>query len=228
MPHDRFYVQGPLRPHTRVELGGEEAHHLRVMRKRQGDTVELINGQGALAKASVGEKNSLSIEEVVVMEEPKPRLILAQALPKPNRLDLILEKGTELGAATFLLFPGERSEKKELSPSQLERAHRIIVAATKQCGRLYLPEVVVMPPLKEWSPFPRSALFGDIREGAPKLKDALPEGDEITFFVGPEGGFSDRELGLLEKQAQGVKLHPLILRTDTAPLVALALLTHLI
>ncbi len=232
MPHDRYYTPRPLSPDQTLVLSGEEARHARVMRAKAGGQIELINGKGAIATATLLEvkKRELEVrvEAVQMEEEPAPHLILAQALPKPSRLDLILEKGTELGASRFLLFPGERSEKTTLSTNQLERAKRITIAAMKQSGRLYLPEIQLMPPLEKWTDFPKTALFGDLREGAPLLKNALPEGPEAAFFVGPEAGFTEGEITLLEQRgAKGVKLHNLILRTDTAPLVALALLSHL-
>jgi 16S rRNA (uracil1498-N3)-methyltransferase len=178
------------------------------------------------------EKAILKIEEVTQVPELPCRLILAQALPKPNRLDFVLEKGTELGVDCFWLFPGHCSVKKEFFPHQLERARTLTIAAMKQCGRLTLPTLIFQPTLEQWpSLIGISAFFGDVEpEALPfesVLKKLKPPLNPLIFVTGPEAGFSNREVEILKNQgATGVKLHPNILRTDTASLMALGLLSH--
>ena len=223
MPHNRFFVETPFHPHQEIDLQ-EEGRHLKVMRIREGDTIELVNGQNQLAHATLsGPKQA----KIVSVEEKKPPfpVILCQAIPRQNRLDTIVEKGTELGMTELWLFPGKRSEKKGV---QLPRLKQITIAAMKQCGRLDLPKIIVMPPLHEWEPLNHPAYFGDLSEEAPPFLSAIEKKEALAFFVGPEAGFTPEEVEDLKRiGAQGVKLHPWILRTDTAPLVALSLIAQI-
>lgn len=238
MPSERYYIDAPLFPQTTQELKGAEFHHLiHVMRTRKGDRVELVNGKGVLAQGIVQDfskdKARIQIEEIHQESPSSSHLILAQAFSKQNRLDFILEKGTELAVDHFWLFPGQHSAKKECYPSQMERMHALTIAAMKQCGRLYLPTISFIPPIAEWQDqlTHSSSFFGDLDPQAPLFKTALETHPPVfpsIFITGPEGGFSEEEVKLLKNQgAIGVKLHKNILRTETAALIAVGLLTHL-
>lgn len=236
MPAERYFLEGSFQLHESQELTGSEFHHLaHVMRTRKGEHVELVNGQGALAQAIVDnlkkDKAILTIERVDQEKKSPCRLILAQAFPKPNRLEFILEKGTELGVDAFWLFPGHHSMKKDCYPSQIERARTITIAAMKQCGRLYLPSICVQPPIDQWEAFTQTAFFGDLDPIAPLFEVAWRQLNSpsypIVFMTGPEGGFSSQEeRTLTHLGAIGVKLHANVLRTETASIMALSLLSH--
>lgn len=225
MPSNRFYIDADLKNGT-LTLEGEEFHHLsRVMRLQENDAVEVVNGRGTLALTTVQTigKNQATLKIDSLQTADKPReIILAQAIPRMNHLEWIIEKGTELGASSFWLFPGDYSEKKELSSNQEDRLKALSIAAMKQCGSLFLPSILIKPPLTAWTPIPGSLFYGDTRKNAPKLPNTFK--DPITIFIGPEKGFSKAEIDILEHKlkAQGVKLHENILRTETAGIVALA------
>jgi 16S rRNA (uracil1498-N3)-methyltransferase len=236
MPAERYYLDDPL-SNSSCQLQDAEFHHLaHVMRTRKGDSVELVNGKGALAHATVEylgkERATLTIQSLKQVEEPACRIMLAQAIPKPNRLDFILEKGTELGVDSFWLFQGNLSAKKEFFPHQLERARLLTIAAMKQCGRLFLPSIELKPPLAHWSSLTDvNAFFGDVKPTAPLFDDYLKtisaSDRPVLFFTGPESGFNLQEVEVLTTLgARGVKLHANTLRTDTASLVALSLISH--
>lgn len=234
MPENRFFASSIPKVGFELFLEGAELRHLLVMRPRIGDKFEFIDGKGHLAKGELVKisKEVAQIEIKAVqkaLEEPF-ELILAQALPKTNRLDLILEKGTELGMTSLWLFSGEESEKKTLSAQQNERIEHVVIAAIKQCGRLYKPKVSFLPPIPKWKPFTSSAYFGDLSEEAPlfyKAWSAKGPHQELIFVNGPEKGFSEEERLLLKNLgAEGVSLGPHILRTDTAAIAALALMGH--
>lgn len=204
------------------------------MRKKAGDFVEIFNGKGELAQAEIEkvEKRSTQLFIHKVISEPPPsfRIIIAQAIPRFNRLDFITEKATELGMTDFWLFPGMLSEKKEISTAQKKRIDAIAVAACKQCGRLYLPNILFLPPLNHWK-IPRFPLFyGDLSPHAiPFAKEwqKTKPTSGVVFCVGPEAGFAEKELkDLKHLKGHGVKLHSNILRTDTAPITALSLIGH--
>lgn len=237
MPSERYFLETSFKVNEHQELKGSEFHHLaHVMRARKGDVVELVNGQGALAQATVEDlkkdKGLLKIEQVDHEPAPPCRLILAQALPKSNRLDLILEKGTELGVDSFWLFPGQHSVQKECYPSQIERARIVTIAAMKQCGRLYLPSICFKPSIEKWENLSNmTSFFGDLDPNAPLFETAWKKlaspSFPIVFIIGPEGGLSQQEEQSLRDQgATGVKLHANILRTETASIMALSLLSH--
>lgn len=236
MPAERYFSNAVLQLKEAVELIGAEFHHLaHVMRARNGDPIELVNGRGVLAQAVVDEikkdRARLTITNSEKQINKGNRIILAQALSKYNRLDFILEKGTELGVDEFWLFPGDHSIQKEWYPSHQERAQTVLISAIKQCGRLFLPQIDLKPRIEEWDgkTLPLS-FFGDIDSKAPLFELVWKDNPvkyPVLFITGPEGGFSEREeqkLRLLG--SQGVKLHDNILRTETASLMALSLLSH--
>lgn len=227
MPYDRYFIDAPLKEAATLSLEGDEAHHLFVVRGKVGETITLINGRNQLADAllqDVGKNRADCLVTKVENFPPPLPLILAQAIPRPNRLDTIIEKGTELGATIFWFFPGDQSEKKALSAKESERLKRIAIASIKQCGRTDLPEIIVKPPLHAWEKPSIKTFFGDTNSQAPWLKDVSIERQATLFIVGPESGFSERERRYLQAFALGVRLHSNILRTDTAGFVALALL----
>lgn len=234
MPHHRYYLDQAFQKNDRVTLIEDEFHHLsHVLRARSGDLVELVNGRGQLAQANLIElrKHEATLHLVQVTEEMccKTPLILAQALTRMNHLEWIIEKGTELGATAFWLFPGILSEKDQLSPAQSARLSHLAIAAMKQCGRLNLPSIELKPPLLKWPPQTGTLLFGDLREQTPYLWElSLPPllPPPIVLVIGPESGFDDREVEFLHNplKAKGMRLHPNILRAETAALVSLSLI----
>jgi 16S rRNA (uracil1498-N3)-methyltransferase len=237
MPIERYLLEEELSEGEAYSLTDGEFHHLfRVVRARCNDEVEVVNGKGVLARAVITDiakdRAKLTITQRLHVQPFQQQLILVQGLPKLNRLDFILEKGTELGVDQFILFPGELSIKKEFSPHQQERARAITIAAMKQCGRLFLPQVVLRPPLDEWEdPVPGRLFYGDTNPDAPLFEKVWREGRTdlfpLMFVVGPESGLSQNEEEKLKSLgADGVKIHSNILRTDTASLAALSLMSH--
>ncbi len=220
MPAYRFFLDSRFIVGEIYELPPSEKSHVRVMRIHEGNELELVNGLGQLAKALLERKGIVKVTDVYE-RPPKREVILCQAIPRLNRLDTIVEKGTELSMTHLWLFAGERSEKKCVGAQRLERLHSISISALKQSGRLYLPIIEEKPPLKEWLLLPHQAFFGDLEK---KSYPFAPNDQNICFFIGPEAGWSDQEkIKLCELGAIGVRLGPNILRTDTASLVALSL-----
>lgn len=220
MPHDRFYIDAPLV--NTLSLEGEEFHHLsRVMRKQEGEEIELVNGRHRLALARIESLQKSHAKLLILNVEEKkpllPLLVLVQALPKLSNLELIIQKGTELGVSTFYLYPSARSEKKELSENQKKRLHHILIGAMKQCGRLDLPEIK-----SEFPQLKGNVYFGDLSKKAPPLSSIgkLP----AMLVIGPEKGFTNEEIHFFEKVGKGVSIGPYILRTETAALAGLSIL----
>lgn len=233
MPKERFFFEQSLRENEIISIKEDEFHHLvNVMRAKIEDRIEIVNGMGELAHACVKsiEKRQATLLIETVKLEPLPnfQVILAQAIPRPNRLDFILEKGTELGMTEIHLFAGKHSERKDFKENQMDRMRSILISAMKQCGRLHLPKIVIRQELEKWEQLDYPAYFGDVETSAASFLDTYKrvECDKgVIFFIGPETGFNEKEvLKLRSLGVTGVKLSGNILRTDTAALVALALI----
>lgn len=218
MPAERFYIDADLQ--DTLDLEGQEHHHLaHVMRIRVGEEIELVNGRGSLAVARVEaiskHETRLTVLTSTTTPLSLPHLKLAIPLMRPAKLELVIEKCTELGAGGFYLYPAQFSEKDDLSEHATERLQHIAISAMKQCGRLDLPPIQLWK-FEEILASPTPLLFGDTREAeGPKNR---PE--QIVFMTGPEKGFSKKELDLLDRRGTGVRLHKNILRAETAPIVA--------
>lgn len=236
MPAERYFHSERFLDQQTIILEDQEFHHLvHVMRTRAGDTVEVVNGQGQLAQVvveSIEKKRAyLSITSLQTEPPSDKKIILAQGIPRLPRLEFILEKCTELGVTEIWLFPAMRSEKRDFSDNQLERMKTLTISAMKQCGRLYLPTIILMPSLKLWDEkITMPIFFGDTDPSAPTFNAVLQKlgsFKEAIFCIGPESGFTNEEIAVLKQRgAFATKLHPNILRTDTAAIAAIALLSH--
>lgn len=239
MPADRFFYPHPLQAGATISLDGDEFHHcIHVMRLKAGDLCEIVNGQGQLAQAAltqIAKKGALFCLNEVHTQKPKDeRLILAQGMPRLNRLDIIVEKATELGATDIWLFGKETSGRSSLTPHQQERMQTMMAAALKQCGRLFMPSLKIFSSLIELVNAAKElnipSFFGDVSPSAPFLAHEMAtRGDifSVLVYIGREEGFDANEIELLQKSgAKGIKLHANILRSETAAIAALALLSQ--
>lgn len=223
---DRFYFPDAFEKN--IQLTGSEFHHLSVMRIRVGEEIELIDGQGHLAKALLEsiDKKTAKLHLMVVEKHPKPapQIVLGLPLIKIDRLEWAIEKGCELGADAFYLFAADYSEKKQLSEHQLDRLEQICISSMKQCGRLYLPKIHWCASIEKVCDEKWTIIFGDTRSSAPWIARVR---SPSLFISGPEKGFSLKELEFLQNIGRGARLHQNILRAETAPLVALSLLSRI-
>jgi 16S rRNA (uracil1498-N3)-methyltransferase len=229
MPHARYFIDNDLKLNQNLHLSSEEEKHLiKVMRTKPQDIVEIINGKGLLAKAVLQENNSLKVESVHVEPTPEIEIIIAQAIPKLNKLDYITEKCCELGAFKIWFFPGENSEKCDISKTLEKRLENITISALKQCGRLFKPSIEIKPPLKNWqNTLEYPSYFGSLEPQAVSFAKAWDK-KSLIFFIGPEKGFTINEKNILTKLgSKGVKLSPNILRTETAAICMLSIAGHL-
>lgn len=221
---DRFYTPQPLAP-GEFRLVGPEAHHIATVRRfAVGDHVTLFNGDGREYPAeilSLGKKSValtiLSADEVT-RELPFP-LIVASALPKGDRADFLIEKLTELGVMRFVPLITARSvvHPKE---AKVEKFERMVIEASKQCGRNVLMQVSA--PMT-WTDFvhlpelPPQRLVLHTTNGS---SVGTTTGSAVVG-IGPEGGFTDEEVAIaVDEGWHPVSLGPRILRVETAALVA--------
>ena len=217
------FAQGQL-----VALEETEFHHARdVVRVRIGEQVALINGKGWLALSHVEtlERHRCLLRVASVSHEERftAKLWLGLSLTRPGHLDFAIEKGTEVGVDTFVLFPSDKSEKKPMSDSLVRRLTALTIAATKQSGRLFLPKIVTVHSLQEaLLALPRPHLWADLHEQAVPLQQrlaTLPPSEPLSLLIGPESGWSEEEKQLLSHASPPVLLHTNVLRAETAAVV---------
>jgi len=218
----RFFVPHVLAAGAVVALEGDELHHARVVRVRDGEEVEVFDGRGGAWIAAARELPAVELlRPVDVDREPRVALHLAMAIINLDKFELVLQKATELGARSIVPLVTARIEvRAERYRGKSERWQKIVFEAVKQSGRARVP--VIEEP----------AAFDDVvrRAGTKILFDAdeepstPPRFDAATLFVGPEGGWSDDELRLArENGCAFARLGARRMRAETAAIVATAL-----
>jgi len=233
----RICVFTPLHEGADVALPDQAGEHLaRVLRLERGHPLVLFNGDGREYRAEISRlaKRAVSArvlaEGRVVDSESPLDLTLAQGVARGEKMDLILQKATELGVSRIVPLITGRTEVKldaERTARRLAHWQAVIAGACEQCGRNTLPTLDSPVRLATWAAAldagagQRLALDpqGDMSPRALRLLD------KAVLVVGPEGGLSDQDLNLLD-QADfiGLRLGPRILRTETAGLAAIAAL----
>ncbi len=234
----RFFVPaGTLKAH-KIALSGDLAHRLaRVLRLRRGDKVVLTEGGEREFEVELTGVSANAVTGVVTGDRPSPsepaiEVVLYQSLIRPNRFDIAIEKGTELGVARFVPVVNARSQIEEASQGRAERWGRLVIEAAEQCGRGRLP--AIDPPLpfgEALASAPGVLVVPYEAERANRLADylrALPEKPHaVSLFIGPEGGYTDGEIALArESGAALVTLGRQVLRSETAGVVAAAIVLH--
>ena len=248
MPHGRDAPRFFLRPESLstgapFALGAElllprgEAHHAaHVLRLACGDAVVVFDGRGASAEARIARAGRREVAVVIeavrlTSAPPRPAVRLAFAVPKGRRLDWLLEKATELGAARLAPVRFERSVAggEALGPAARARWEARCIAAAKQAGVDWLPEIEPVRPLASALPGGEPAVFGDTAPDAAPLADALAALARevyptfIHIYVGPEGGLTEAERDALRTAgAAPVRLGRTVLRAETAAVALLA------
>lgn len=235
----RSFVDAPLSPGATVTLSETASGHLvRVLRLGVGDAVVLFNGDGhdyAARLVSLGKRGAEAevLSATAVANESPLALTLAQGVARGEKMDLVLQKATELGVAAVAPVNTERTEVKldaERAAKRLAHWRGILAAACEQSGRARLPRLAEPVSLASYAAAETATLklmldpAGEL--SLPEL--ALAPGDTVALAVGPEGGLSDRDRATLHAAGfRGLRLGPRILRTETAGLAAIAALQAL-
>jgi 16S rRNA (uracil1498-N3)-methyltransferase len=231
----RLHCDEPLHPGARLALPAGAARHVQVLRLQPGDTLTLFDGRGGEYDAVVEHMGRSEVRVEVgahraVECESDVAVHLALAMPANERMDWLVEKATELGAASIqplvaersvLRLSGERAQKKQ--------AHwqAIAVAACEQSGRNRVPPVHAVEPLAAWlARCEQPGFVLSLREGTQPLAAVAGALAQVTLLSGPEGGLAPAEEdAALARGWRAVHLGARVLRAETAPLAALALLT---
>ena len=236
----RIHVDVPLAIGAELALPAQAGEHVtRVLRQVVGDRLNLFNGDGRDYPASIiaaGKREVMvRVESSLPVDNESPlRLTLAQGVARGEKMDLIVQKATELGVTRIVPLLTERAEVKlDASRAEKRLAHWRAVAASacEQSGRACLPQITAALPLAAWldgldqDGALRLALLPEARYSARELRFA---GAGALLVVGPEGGLGERDIAALTTAGfVGLRLGPRILRTETAGLAALAALQAL-
>lgn len=235
----RFFVEGVRATGESIAIDGGDAHKIaHVLRLHPGDALEIVDSAGVLFPATIAAidggvvRASLGEALDAANDVDALRIDVAQAVPKGQKMDFVVEKTTELGASAILPFYSERSIVHELGASKRERWQRLATTAAQQCGRRTIPNVA--------EPLAYDALLARFREYdcvlfpwelAPHdpllatLAQALSTARSALVVIGPEGGFTHREAeAAREAGAHLLWLGPRILRTETAGMALLAVI----
>jgi 16S rRNA (uracil1498-N3)-methyltransferase len=253
MSRRRFYAAPDQINGSSIDLSRDETHHLsRVLRLKPGAEVFLLDGRGKEYRCSFltirNDRARLEIIEALSNEvDPLIHVTLAHGVAKGEKFDFIVQKATELGVGAIVPLVTDHADVKlseEKSEKRLERWRRISIEAVKQCGRRKLVEIETPVTLKTFldsaqerdfgcpdSSSSRGLLVFSERGGIPiaRALAGLADKSGVAALVGPEGGWSDEELKLLdERKATAVTLGPRVLRTETAAIVAVTLIQHIL
>jgi 16S rRNA (uracil1498-N3)-methyltransferase len=232
----RCFVSASLHAGDTLSLPESASAHIgRVLRARVGESVTLFNGQGGEFDAQILtiERRSVRVRigaHRAIERESPLKVTLLQALARGERMDFIVQKAAELGVASIVAMPGERSVVRldaEGNKKRAEHLRAVAVNACEQCGRNRLPDIELASDLE--SAIARSP-GADLRlllvpEAQQTLVALAQQAKSITLLIGPEGGFAAEELALSEQHGfKHCRLGPRVLRAETAPLAALAVI----
>lgn len=243
----RYFIEdNQLLDDKKIVITNDDAHHIiKVMRMLVGDTVicQLPDRRTALAIITeiIDKTVHLQVEKWLEEDNELPiEVTIAQGLPKGSKMELIVQKGTELGAHHFRLIEMDRSVAKwndKSGKKKLVRYEKIMKEASEQCHRNLIPTISAAETMKEilaergnydlvlfaYEAEAKQDDFHSFNQALNKLR----ENDKVLIFIGPEGGFSEQEVSLLlEHDCQPVRLGKRILRTETASLYALASISY--
>lgn len=229
----RLYLAEGLRQGAEIALTDAARAHSAALRLKSGDTVRLFDGSGgeyAAVLVQVGREMRAQVGEFRESESESPlQVILAQCLSSGDRMDITLQKATELGVSAIQPLQSTRSivrlDAERMARRQIHWQN-VVISACEQCGRNRIPVVAPTEDIAGWlaSGAPSGTRLMLAPEAASGLKQIKP-GGPITLLVGPEGGLSPEEQQMAQSAGfTGIRLGPRVLRTETAPLAALAAL----
>ncbi len=238
----RFYFKEVDKDSEFIEFSKNISHQIvNVLRMKSGDSIEVFNGKGlsVVAQIDVEEKN---IKAKVISKknvfENGLKIDVYQSIIKNSKLELIIEKLTELGISSFTPLITERSQKKDiisLSENKINRIRKICVESAEQSGKFFIPEIRNQEKFTDMfndRKLNNPIIFYENYDESEALNDVnldLYKNSTLSVFIGPVGGFSVNEIKLSrDSGANIVNIGETILKSDTAAIVSCALLRYLI
>lgn len=250
MAAPRFYISPENWNPDHLVLDADQAHHcLDVLRMKAGERATVFDGRGHEATVEIATTSKGRVDfKTLQQAKTAPigaQVVLGQAVPKGKNMDLIIEKATELGVAEVVPLLSDRTVVRldaSDAKDKREKWQRVAVEACKQCGQNWLPDVatpIAMKAFFDARPKFDLMLIASLQPGAKHLKEVLREvtGDgplartkrprRVLVLVGPEGDFTPAEISLaLSSGCRPITLGPIILRTETAAIYCMSVLSH--
>jgi 16S rRNA (uracil1498-N3)-methyltransferase len=230
----RIYTDTPLQAGAEAQLDDKAAQHVgRVLRMQPGQALNLFNGDGqdypALI-ASASKKNvTVQVQQPTAnSSESALEIVLGQTLSKGDRMDYAVQKATEMGVTRIVPLSTERCDvrlKGDREDKRLSHWRSVAISAAEQCGRARVPDILPVMNITEWLEYSQRC---DVRlvlhHRTEQSLDSLAKPNSVALMIGPEGGLSADEIAQAEKSGfLPVALGPRVLRTETAPVAAMAL-----
>jgi len=238
----RFLVNPTQISEKEVSILGSEAKHLsKVLRIKEGEKVLVLDGLGSsylIQLEEVAEEGVRGriLEEISLASEPPLEVTLVQSILKGEKMDWVVQKATELGITRFVPLVSDRTIVKLNPAKALDRQKRwekIAQEAVKQCGRALVPEIAPVKTLEEViKEFAEGELVilpweGEQAQGLKEVLEESSQPQKVSFFIGPEGGFSQEEVEKAQRAgAKVVSLGPRILRAETAALAVSSIILY--
>jgi 16S rRNA (uracil1498-N3)-methyltransferase len=233
---NRFYIEAELNVGRILELTESVFHHwVRVLRAKEQEQAIFFNGQGGeylVTLTAINKKNAfVSVNHFEASDRTPPfKVILGQVMSKGDRMDYAIQKATELGVGTIQLLTSDRCEmrlKYERDQKKLEHWQSVAIAACEQCGMNRIPKIIPPIHVNDWviSELPNSRFV--LAPNKDQKNVLLDSSDNIALLIGPEGGLSEAEIDFAnQNHFQNWCIGDRILRTETAPVVALSILNY--
>lgn len=212
---------------------GAFGHLVRVLRLGDGAALEIFNGRGQRFSAqliNVGKKNAdVELLDALSSNTESPlNTRLGLVMSKGDRFDYALQKATELGVTAITPLTSERCDlklKADRQQKKMQHWQGVLASACEQCGRDRLPQLSDVASLEDWVTAEDSALKLVLHTSAKKPAFPNEAPGSVSFLIGPEGGLTEAEVAAASQAGfQSWQLGPRVLRTETAPVVMLALL----
>tara|TARA_Y100000590_G_scaffold444842_1_gene576136 strand:+ start:1173 stop:1895 length:723 start_codon:yes stop_codon:yes gene_type:complete len=230
----RLYFSGKIESDLLSQLTKEQTHYVKdVMRLKIGDKLSIFNNQGewnAIIESYEQNRTKIKIMEKVRDKGNEKNIWLAFTPIKQNQLNFTIQKGTELGVKKFIPILSERTVVREIN---VERIKKIIIEASEQSNRVFVPEINKPILLKNFlSQFPKkgSLIFCDINSKKNNLKNIFDKNTDapICILIGPEGDFSENERKAIIdlNQTCSISLAKNILKAETAALSAITIVNY--
>ena len=232
----RFYIEADLAVDTQIELTETVFHHwCKVLRAQVGDQATLFNGQGGEYHIELTEvaKKSATVQVLTfnpANRTPAIRTLLGQVMSKGDRMDYAIQKAVELGVSEIQLLTSERCEmrlKYDRDQKKLDHWQGIAIAACEQCGMNIVPKILAPLSLEKWlaSDLPTTKLV--LAPNKDETDPLTQASQNIALLIGPEGGLSETEIQAANEVGFiNWCIGERVLRTETAPVVALSILNY--
>jgi 16S rRNA (uracil1498-N3)-methyltransferase len=230
----RIYTDTPLQAGAEAQLDDNAAQHVgRVLRMQPGQALSLFNGDGQDYPAlitSAGKKNvTVQVQQPTANgSESALEIVLGQTLSKGDRMDYAVQKATEMGVTRIVPLSTERCDvrlKGDREDKRLSHWRSVAISAAEQCGRARVPDILPVMNITEWLEYSQGCdLRLVLHHRTEQSLDSMAKPNSIALMIGPEGGLSADEITQAEKSGfLSIALGPRVLRTETAPVAAMAL-----